>query len=168
MASPVQDGARPVHGNSPCLLRFHKELSVMDLPHILPDRQRTEPVLFGVFIHDDLRKTSLGEKTGKLVSIVDSHPINDRSICCPGVFPVRLIDDKKMPPGCRVRYTSRKLSVGPGQKYTVSNAVARSNAPSPKGRQDTSPCKIWQQPAWSPSRFTLLAFSRLFLNSPEQ
>ena len=50
----------------------------MDLPRILPDRQRTEPVLFGVFIHDDLRKTSLGEKTGKLVSIVDSHPINDR------------------------------------------------------------------------------------------
>ena len=23
---------------------------------------------------------------------------------------------KKMPPGCRVRYTSRKLSTGPGQK----------------------------------------------------
>ena len=33
---------------------FHKELSVMNLPRILPDRQRTEPVLFGVFIHDDL------------------------------------------------------------------------------------------------------------------
>ena len=66
----------------------------MDLPRILPDRQRTEPVLFGVFIHDDLRKTSLGEKTGKLVSIVDSHPINDRKpFVVLGVVPVRLIDD---------------------------------------------------------------------------
>ena len=52
---------------------------------------------------------------------------------------------RKMPPGRRVRYTSRKLSVGPGQKYTVSNAVTKSNAPSSKGRQDTSPCIIRQR-----------------------
>ena len=44
----------------------------MDLPRILPDRQRTEPVLFGVFIHDDLKKTSLGEKTGEPPQIVQT------------------------------------------------------------------------------------------------
>ena len=34
----------------------------MDLPRILPDRQRTEPVLFGVFIHDDLMKNAVGQE----------------------------------------------------------------------------------------------------------
>ena len=68
----------------------------MDLPRILPDRQRTEPVLFGVFIHDDLRKTSLGEKTGKLAPIENPHPINDRKpFVGLGIFSVRLIDDQK-------------------------------------------------------------------------
>lgn len=33
---------------------------------------------------------------------------------------------KKQPPFLRIRYTSLKLSRGPGQKYTVSNAVAKS------------------------------------------
>lgn len=62
----------------------------------LPNGQRTEPVLFGILIHDDFRKTSLGEKTDKLVSIVDSHPINDRKpLVILEIFSVRLIDDQK-------------------------------------------------------------------------
>ena len=76
-----------------------------------------------------------------------------------GSSPSDSLTIRKMPPGRRVRYTSRKLSVGPGQKYTVSNAVTKSNAPSSKGRQDTSPCMIRQRLACSPLRLTLLAFS---------
>ena len=68
----------------------------MDLPRILPDRQRTEPVLFGVFIHDDIRKTGLGEKADKLAPIENPHPINDRKpFVGLGIFSVRLIDDQK-------------------------------------------------------------------------
>ena len=50
----------------------------MDLPRILPDRQRTEPVPFCILIHDDIRKTGLGEKADKLAPIENPHPINDR------------------------------------------------------------------------------------------
>ena len=53
-------------------------------------------MLFCIPIYDDLRKTCLGEKTGKLVSIEDPHPINDRKpLAGVGIFSVRLIDDQK-------------------------------------------------------------------------
>ena len=68
----------------------------MDLPRILPDRQRTEPVLFGVFIHDDLRKTSLGEKGDKLAPVEYLHPITDRKPpAVSGIFSVHFIYDQK-------------------------------------------------------------------------
>ena len=68
----------------------------MDLPRILPDRQRTEPVLFCILIHDDIRKTGLGEKADKLAPIENPHPINDRKpFVGLGIFSVRLIDDQK-------------------------------------------------------------------------
>ena len=126
----------------------------------LPNCRHTEPVPYCILIHDDLGKNGLGEKADELTVVEDPHPIDDREPPIgPGTFSIRFIDDQKAPPGRKVQYTSRKLSVGPGQKYTVSNAVARSNAPFPKGRRDTFPCKIRQRPVWSPSRFTRLACS---------
>ena len=45
---------------------------------VLPNCQYAEPVLFCILIHDDIRKTGLGEKADKLAPIENPHPINDR------------------------------------------------------------------------------------------
>lgn len=75
-------------------------------------------------------------------SIVRSH------LASRGFVPSASFTIKKPPPGFKIRYTSRKLSTGPGQKYTVSNAVARSNCASPKGSRETSPWTTQQRPFW--------------------
>lgn len=63
---------------------------------VLPNCQYTEPVPFCILIHDDIRKTSLGEKADKLAPIENPHPINDRKpFVGLGIFSVRLIDDQK-------------------------------------------------------------------------
>ena len=61
-----------------------------------------------------------------------------------GTSPSDTLTIRKTPPARKVRYTSRKLSAVPGQKYTVSKAVAKSSTPSSKGRWDTSPCILLQ------------------------
>lgn len=65
-------------------------------------------------------------------SITESH------LLAWGSTPSNSLTIRKVQPGRKVRYTSRKLSVGPGQEYTVSKAVAKSNAPSSKEKRDTS------------------------------
>ena len=53
-------------------------------------------MLFCILIHDDIRKTGLGEKADKLAPIENPHPINDRKpFVGLGIFSVRLIDDQK-------------------------------------------------------------------------
>ena len=49
-------------------------------------------------------------------SMTESHLLSR------GFSPSTSLTIRKMPPGRKMRYTSRKLSVGPGQQYTVSKA----------------------------------------------
>lgn len=76
---------------------FSRETSLLfiaQMPRILPNCQRTEPVFFRVPFHDDLRKTGFGEKSGQLNLIEDPHSINNRKpLVILGVLSIRLIGD---------------------------------------------------------------------------
>ena len=74
----------------------------------------------------------------RIPSMIESH------LSSWGTSPSDTLTIRKTPPARKVRYTSRKLSAVPGQKYTVSKAVAKSSTPSSKGRWDTSPCILLQ------------------------
>ena len=77
------------------------------------------------------------------------------------VSPLHSLQRKNTPPGFSTRYTSAKQRGSSGQKYTVSNAVARSNRASSNGSLDTDACKTVQRPASIAFRFTARDFCTL-------
>ena len=152
-SEPVQDAARPVHRNPPAF--FIRDLSCYLLPeHPASSRiaSTQSQCLFASRFTMTLEKpASVRKVTNWLRLNIFIPSMTESHLLSRGFSPSTSLTIRKMPPGRKMRYTSRKLSVGPGQKYTVSKAVARSNALSSKGRRETSPCMTRQRPACSSS-----------------
>lgn len=96
--------------------------------------EHAQAVPLRVMVHRDLREPRLCQVVVELSCRVDLQAVDDLlPLSSEGSVSSDLSTMRNALLSTSTRYTSAKLSTGPGQKYTVSNVVARSRVP-PNGK----------------------------------